>query len=247
MAETRERGSLGPGAWKAFPGVLAAPARTYGALAARPQWIGSLVLSLVLTAIASWVSLGPTLELALDSAEATMERFGLPEEERERALAEIPSPDDRSPRVLGQHIGGGVVALAVFGFLGAAVLHAIARFAGRPATFRTTLALFMPALALSCFGSLAKAGLMAASGTVEVTLGPGALLPDLGYHSPAGIFLDLFDVFSIWSLVVLVLGAERLYGVTRGAALGICGSYWGIKAVFVAGVRLFGAWMVGAV
>jgi hypothetical protein len=180
------------------------------------------------------------------TTETALDRLGLPEADRERALAELPAPDDRSAGVLAQYLGGGVGTVAVFGFLGVVLLHWIARLAGRPAAFRASLALFWPAFALSSVGSLVKAALMAGSGTVEVTLGPGALFPDLAYHSPGAIFLDLFDLFSVWNLVVLVLGAERIYGVTRGGALGICGSYWGIKALLVAGTRLFAAWMVGA-
>jgi hypothetical protein len=246
MPEAGERGGLGVGGWQAFPGVVVAPAATYAKLAQRPQWIGSFVLGLIMVAASAWVSLTPTLEVSYDSAESTMQRLGLPDEERERALAEMPAADDRSPRVLGQYVGGAMISLAIAAFLGAAVLHGIARFSGRPATFGTTLALFMPAWTISCLGSLVKAALMAASGTVEVTLGPGALVPDLPYHSLGSILLDLLDVFSIWNLVVLVLGAERLYGATRNGARGISGTYWGIKALFVAGIRLFGAWMLGA-
>lgn len=228
------------------PDLILAPRRAFERLAAAPRWIGPMIVGLVLVTVAAWVALPVTLDFSYESAAATLERMGVPEVDRVEALARMPDADDRSPRVLAQHVGGGMVGAAVFAFVGALLLHGIARAAGLAPARRATLALFFGAYVVSALGALVKASLMAAAGTIEVTLGPGALLPDLAYHSVPAILLDLFDVFSLWNLALLGIGAQGMWRVARGTAFGICGTYWILKAVGVAGSRAFASWMLGA-
>jgi hypothetical protein len=236
----------GPLGLAVVPAILTSPGGAFRRLARDPQWIGPFAAAVVLVAIGAWIALPATLEFSAQTADATMSRMGLSDEQRAEALARMPDPDDRSPGVLLRNVGGSALAMVAFGFLGAGILHGIARLAGRTPTFRRTLALFSAGYVVSGLGGLVKSGLIAASGTVEVTLGPGALLGDLPFHSVPAILLDLFDVFSLWSLAVLTIGGAVLWGTTRKSAFAVCGTFWLVKAFFTVGGRLVGAWMIGA-
>jgi hypothetical protein len=236
-------GPLGLGV---IPDILLAPGRAFARLAARPRWVGPFAAALVLAALGGWLSLSAVLDYSAEAAEAMMTRMGAPEEARAEALARMPDADDRSAKVLLQNVGGAALLTGVFGLLGAGVLHLIARIAGRVPTFRQTLALFSGAFVVTGLGALVKGALIASAGSVEVTLGPGALFPDLAYHSLPAILLDLLDVFSLWNLALLTIGGAAVWGAARGTSLGICGTYWLLKAVVVAGGRALQAWMTGA-
>jgi hypothetical protein len=105
-----------------------------------------------------------------------------------------------------------LVAAPAF-FLGALLFHVLASAFGAEPRFSQTLGLFSLAHLASAAGALAKGALVRASDTIEVTLGPGALVPGVPFESGLGIFLDLFDVFSILNAVLLAIGARVVYHV----------------------------------
>ena len=72
-------------------------------------------------------------------------------------------------------------------------------------------------------------------------------MPDSPFHSVPAILLDLLDVFSLWNLAVLAIGAAVLWGTTRKSAFAVCGTFWLVKAFFTMAGRLFGAWIMGAI
>ena len=245
-AGTIEAG-VGPLGLAVIPAILVAPENAFRRLARNPQWTGTFLVVAVLTALGAWVALTATLEYSAQTAEAAMARMGLSEGQRAEALAKLPDPDDRSPAVVIKNVGLAPVLAIVFGIVGALILHLIAKIAGRSPTLRSSLALFGAASVVSGLGALVKSGLIAASGTVEVTLGPGAAVPDLPFHSVPAILLDLFDVFSLWNLALLTIGAAVLWGTTRKSAFTVCGTFWLVKAFFLVAGRLIGAWIMGAI
>ena len=229
-----------------LPGILWAPGRAFARLAAAPRWLGPLLLVAFLTGLGAWTSLSTTLEFQIETTESMLDRLNVPEEQRAASLEKLPDPGEQTPGVLIKNVGGGMLSIVVMGLVGAGVLHLLARLMGHVPTFRQTLALYWAAALVSALGFVIKSALVSAAGTVEVTLGPGALFPDLPFHSAPAILLDLLDVFSLWNLALLGIGAGVMYRISRGAAFGISGIYWILKAVFLAGSRFFVAWMVGA-
>lgn len=235
----------GPWGFGILPGILWAPSAAFQRLAVRPAWLGPFLLVLVLHAAGAWMALPTVLEIQIDSTESMLDRLGVPEADREAALASLPDPDDRSAGVILKNVGSGVLGVAALGTVGALLIHLLARGLGHAGTFRMALALFWAAAIASGLGAFVKYGLMQAAGTMEVTLGPGALFPDLPYHSAPSILLDLLDIFSLWNLALLGIGASVMYRIPRGAAFTVAGIYWLFKAVFTAGSRFFVAWMMG--
>ncbi|MFN8176493.1 MAG: YIP1 family protein [bacterium] len=239
---TREAGS-GPLGLGVVPLLLVSPVEAFRRLAREPRWIGPFVLGVLLVTIGMWLALTVTLEASAQKAEQIMGKLGVPEAKRTEALANLPSPDDRSAAVLIRNVAVPGLIVVAFGFLMAGVLHLFVRLSGRTPAFRQTLTLFSAGFVVVALGDLVKSALMAASGTMEVTLGPGALIPDLRYDSVPSILLDFLDVFSVWNLVLLTIGGAVLWGTTRRASFGICGTFWLLKGLLVVAGRLFGAWL----
>ena len=238
-------GASGPLGLGAVAQVLTAPAAAFRAVAADPQWVGPTLVCFALAMIAGWMSLTVSLEFGADMAVAMMDRMGAPEEAIEEALAEMPAPDDRSPKVLAQHLLGQMVSPFFGILLGALVIHAGSKLMGGTAGFRASVTTVAVAMVVGMIGVLAKATLMGATGTVEVSFGPPALL-GLDYHSLAAIFLDLLDPFLIWYLIVLGIGASVVHGISRGAGFGVALVWWVLGLVPVVGMRIFMAWSLGS-
>jgi len=225
--------------------VLASPARTFRDLAARPRraWIGPMVLCAVLTAVATWITLPEMLDAAYDSAVSFMDRVGVPEGDRAEALARLPL--DVTPRVVVTQVTQSALLTAVFLLVGAAFVHFVSRMFGASSAFGPTLGMFSVGYVIWALGGLVKGVLIAVSDTVDVTLGPGALIPGIPVLSPWGIFLDLFDVFSLWHVYVLAAGLAVVARASRGTAWGVALSYWVIRCVFLAGGKGFMLWTQG--
>jgi hypothetical protein len=209
------------------------PAAAFAGIRENPAWLGPVVLCLLLTLLGTWISLPVTLRAEAQATRAIHEKFGLGREALAEALERIPDPEaltfsDVAVRLLMAGLG-----LAVTLLIAVLVFHFLGRAFGTTARFRHSLALYFLAYVASAVGALFKGVLMVAAGTIDVTLGPGALVPGLEVSSVAGRLLDLADIFSLLNLYLLAVGAEVVYRVGRGVAWGLAGSFCFLKAVLL--------------
>ena len=174
-----------------------------------------------------------------------MEKLDVPEKQVEEALHRIPEPGSLSTREAAQQVLLPVVFLLLCFFVGALTFHLLAKAFGAEPPFKLSLAIFSLAYLASALGALLKGIVARASDTIEVALSPAALLPGAGFHSALGIFLDLFDVFSILNLALLAVGAEIGFRKSRATAWTIAGSYWFLKSFIVFALRLSQSWFAG--
>ncbi len=73
---------------------------------------------------------------------------------------------------------------------------------------------------------------MAASGKL-VMQGLSALIPGDQIATPLGALLGRIDIFSIWSIILLIMGFSITYKITKGKAAVITIGYWVLGTVFV--------------
>jgi hypothetical protein len=226
-------------------GAFTASSRTFRDLAASPRgaWIGPMILCALLATATAWVMLPEILDISYTSALAMMEKMGMPEAEMEEALARIPL--EPTTPVLIQNVFSNLLLTPLFMVIGAAFVHLVSRMFGSQSRFGPTLGMFSVAYVVWALGGLIRGLVVAGADTMEVTLGPGALLPGVEYLSPLGIFLDLFDVFSIWHLIVLVTGISVVTRVSRGTGWSVGLSLWVVRSLFVAGGKAFMLWSQG--
>jgi hypothetical protein len=229
----------------AVPALFSAPSRAFQTIRDTGGWAGAFLLGLALLAAAFAVQLPQTLRYQEEVTRATMEKLDLPEEEIDAAIRSIPDPARLSAGDFAMQVLLPTLVAAPAFFLGALLFHVLASAFGAEPRFSQTLGLFSLAHLASAAGALAKGALVRASDTIEVTLGPGALVPGVPFESGLGIFLDLFDVFSILNAVLLAIGARVVYDVTSRSSSAIAGTYWTLKAVVVFLLRMTQAWFTG--
>ncbi len=229
----------------AVPALFTSPARAFEQLRANPGWIGAFLLALLLLAAAFAAQLPQTLRYQAQVTRAAMERLGAGDAEIERVVAEIPDAANLDASDLAQQILLPMVLAALPFFVGAFAFHLLARALGAEPAFRATLGVFSLAHLASALGALAKGLLIRASDSIEVTLGPGVLVPGVAFESPLGIFLDLFDVFSLANAALLGIGARVVLGLSPSAARGAAIGFWTLKAVVVFLLRLSQSWFTG--
>ncbi len=227
------------------PTVITSPTKAFADLMQRPRlaWLGPMIVVTLLTVAATWIMLPQTVEMSYEMAQRTMDRLGVPEAEQVEALAEMPL-EPTGAQVVRQVLSNVVIAPLIL-LIVAALLHvAVRMFGGRP-SFGLTLSMLCLSNVILAIGTLIFAFLVSGADTMDVTLGPGALIPDLDLYSPLGIFLDTLNVFALWYLFVLVKGIRGVAGVSDGTAWGIGVTYWVIRALFVASGKIFVAWSRG--
>ncbi|MGQ0722089.1 MAG: YIP1 family protein [Candidatus Eiseniibacteriota bacterium] len=237
-----------PGAAKGLaivPMLFSSPSSAFRRLGEDPQWLGQFVLCTVLVLVATWIRMPQDLAYQYDVTEATIERMGVPEEDRAAALAGIPDPENLSQVQAALHIAMVTVTLAALGFLGALVLWVIAKLFGPQPSYRRALSTYWTANLAAGFGYLILAVVVRAADTIEVSLGPAALVPGLTWGSLPHLFLEVFAVFSLVTLWFLALGSRFVFGAPGGAGWAIGGTFWAVTSFVSLVVSAVGSWAAG--
>jgi Yip1 domain len=236
-----ERGALTDSGAGRVLGALAAPADTFRSIAARPTWLAPLlVMMLLATVVTSMVSARIDMaQLIRHQLEATGSQPSL-----EQIDQRIETMKKFQPYLA--LLQGLVAAPAVY--LVCALLFWVAfKLLGSDlsykASFATTLHGLLPLgmvqalLAIPVIWNRASFTQDEARSGSFLASNLAAIAPD-GVGPVARALLGSVDLFSIWSVLLLVVGYRIVARVSRGAALGVVLSLWllgvALKAALVA-------------
>jgi len=91
------------------------------------------------------------------------------------------------------------------------------------------------------YGALVKWPLaLAKESVMGVSLGPAVLVSDRGYLDPLYQFLSMFDIFTVWGVVLVVIGFEKIHGFARPKAATVVVATWLLVSLIMFGIgRLF--------
>lgn len=218
-------------------GVFIAPARTFAAIARRPGWVAPLLLSTVLSVLGTAVLL-PRMDFEAVVREQLAARDETISEERvEKALAV-------QKRFAPLGYAWAVLAPTLVGLLIAAIFWLSFKAFGWELSFRqsfgATCHAFLPnllsAILLILFALRLERFNPADLG--DLVRSSPAFLVDRPANPVLHSLLQSLDVFSIWALVLFVVGYSVAAKVSRGKAAAIIGSLW---ALFVLGKAGFTA------
>lgn len=198
--------------------LVTAPGRLMDRVAVAPQWWVPGLLVLVVIAAFTWLIMpisGPEqLEMMRDSKLMRMMSEDVWQEQYEQALD--PDPVKRVIQAVGSGLTSWVMVL-LFGF----ILGFFARMGGGKGTMKQALGVVSwGAVIPFAIGSVVKVPLILATESMyEVTIGLAALVPGRDPSSVLGqVLMTYGDFFTWWGLVVLVIGFQRVFGMSRGAA-----------------------------
>lgn len=222
-------------------GVLTSPEKTFRSIAARPTWVLALVVVTVISLGAAWAVQERTD--AEEMVEGQLEMMGqdVPPEKVEEMV------EDQRKRGPAMMLGiGGAASIAVFFLVGFFFWGAF-RLMGSEMEYRHSLATlihgWMPlgvAALLNLPLILSRKSLTfeeASAGGYLLMSSPAAFAPEDASRVLKAL-LGSFDLFTIWTLILLVIGFRVVAGVSRGVALGTVLTLWlawvGAKVGFTA-------------
>ena len=220
-------------------GALFSPDETFRDIAAKPDFWVVLLIILVLTTI-SGIILAPRLEF--DSL-------------RPQMAAKNPNlgPDDLDRMVKMAGAFGKVSAYAspilvvcVFVIVAAVLLLAF-RLLGGEGTFRQAFSIVTYAWIPRVIQSVILTIIIAVKGTLDVNDIPTlvrsnpAFFVDMADHPVLFSFLSTFDVFTIWTVVLLIIGFAYMSRFTKARSATIILSIWAFITVVKLGFAAMGA------
>jgi hypothetical protein len=217
-----------------FFGILMSPRDTFAEVVTRPQWLGMMILVLVVTAVFTggflMTQVGQTAYL--DTIAEKAQQAGRTISEAEWALQEKMAPN------MGYISAGStlfivpVMWLAISGLLFAVFNVAL----GGDATFKQVFAVLVHSSAITVVQQLFVTPLNYVRESMTSATNLAVFLPMLDESGFLAKFLGTLDLFMIWSVVVLAIGLSVLYRRKTGPiAIGLFVVY-GIVALIVAAV-----------
>ena len=227
--------STGDSDFARLPGAILSPGRTFEAIARRPSWLLPIILW-----VGCSIALSAVLIPRIDYDKLIRERI----EKSGRTVPEdqVQTIVERQKRI-GPIIGyalAGLAPLAV-AFVVALVLWGAFRAFGWEATYPQALGATTHAYLPSILGSLLLIPLVVRQDTMDPSALGDLLRSSLGFlverdqkvlHS----LLSSIDVFSFWTLALLVIGFSAAARVSKKSAAAVILSLWGVFVLARAGL-----------
>ncbi len=228
--------------WSRLTGVLFSPARTFQSIAERPTWLVALLVLVVASAAANYIAAD-----RIDFEQLTRDRFEASgrtvSEDQIESTIDFQEKWGRTISVFSMVVGGPLVYL-VMALVFWVLLKLLDGDLPYRTAFATTLHSMMPWVVASLltipvvlgreeigFEEL-RAGVLTSSLAILAPEDAGAALTSL---------LSSIDVFSIWTLVLMVLGFSIAARVSKKASAGAVLGVWAIYVLAKVGLAgLFG-------
>lgn len=233
--------------WGRLIGVLVSPGETFRSIAERPTWLPALLVLVLLGG-----AVGVAIQLKTDPGDMVREqfesiKFDVPQEQIDK---EIEKAENRST---GAKIGlgaVGIVAQVVIYALLALIFWVAFKMFGSEMDYIGSLATTVHAYLPFAVGSLLNLPLMLAREkiTFEDVRNGGVLVSSLKALAPEDAsavtesLLGSFDLFTIWTLVLLTIGYKAVAKVSTAVASGIVILLW---LIWVVGKVAFTAAIMG--
>lgn len=211
-------------------GVLVAPGETFRSIAERPTWVAPLIVLVALSVGLQW-----TVRQKTDMAQAIREQteaFGveLTQEQIDEQVEKSKSPASRAVGA----VAGALIPVAV-SFLTALLFWIGFRMFGSEIRYFTSLATVLYGL-VPLFGIAPLLNIPLILGretlTTEELMSGGVLMSHLGFLAGEDTsiavrgLLQSVDFFSVWSIVLLVIGYRATARVSTATATGIVLALW---------------------
>lgn len=199
--------------------VLAAPRRTFESIAQRPSWFIPVLVLMMLSAVVFLLA-----SQKIDYAELmpTQGQAGM-------------DPDQMKGFFVGCGVAGAVLGQPLFIVVAAALFLLGFRLTGGELDFRGSLAVTAHGLMPIAVSALLSIPVILARESLDaerLQQGGGVLMSNLESLAPEGAapplvaLLSSLDIFSVWSVVLLVLGFETVARVSRGNATAVVVTLW---------------------
>lgn len=201
-----------------FVTIVTDPRGTMIAVRENPRWPAAMLAIVVMMGLYAGMTIHITGPEQVDMMQET--RWGelMSAEDIDEMYARYDDVQAKDRLINGGQAGFGMVVVI---FIAAAVYHLFAKLAGGAGSFKQTLGVIAWSSVISLgLSSLVKLPLVLARGaSMDLAIGPAVLVADRGPLDATFQLLSMFDVFSIWAVVLVVFGYECVHGFTRNKAM----------------------------
>ena len=233
--------------WGRLIGALVSPGETFLSIAERPTWLPALLVLMLLGS-----TVGVIIQLKSDPAEMVREqfesiKFDVPQDQIDKAV------EDAESRTTAAKVGmtlAGIVVQAVIYALVALLFWVAFKMFGSEMDYLRSLSTTVHAYLPFAVGSLLNLPLMLSRDkiTFEDVRNGGVLVSSLKALAPEDAsaatetLLGSFDLFTIWTLVLLTIGYKVVAKVSTAVASGVVILLW---LIWVVGKVAFTAALMG--
>jgi len=213
--------------------VLIKPSRVFDWVRENPNWWVPAVVLVVISVIVAVVSAPLGTEEALKQIQKNADQ--MPPEAIAQAKQMINSPVVVMLAVVGSFLG---VAISLL--IQSALLHLGASMFGGRSKFTvgiTTVAYAGMPIALQ---QTIQSVYMIATGKIAKS-GLSTLLSSDQINTPLAALLGRIDIFSIWAIVLLVIGFSTTYQISKGKAAAISVGYWLLGTIIMVAFAAMGS------
>ena len=200
-------------------GVYFSPRETFESINRKPNWLIPLI-ALALISTFSVVIMSPVLKTAQINAIA--ERQGISEDEAEELLQRGASIQ-KYVVPLSSFVGVFVVTLIIAGIFFLVGNY----FMGGETSYKKVLSIYCYiAFAIGLVGTIIKVPLILAKKSMSVQTSLAALLSEDARETFLYRLFSHFDIFTIWSMILMVIGMAVIYRFSTKKSAVLVGSLW---------------------
>lgn len=214
-------------------GVLLSPEKTFRSIAERATWLAPLLVLMVLNTVVGYL-----INQRIDVEQ--MMRRQMAQRDQEMSQEQIDQAVEMAEKVgpVMTLVSGLVFAPAIYLILAAVFMSAV-RLAGSEIDFQRSLSVFLYSMMTWALYSLLALPIILSRESLDPEVAQsGVLMSNLGAFAPedAGAvvkgLLSSLDAFSVWTLILLILGYRIVGRISTGASAAIMLTLW---ALYVAG------------
>jgi len=233
-----------PNPWGWMFGVIVDPANTFTQIVSHTAdphptdpaktkdttkwWLPLIVVALVAMVIAIWMVPNIIIPMQREVISEMVFEQGGTQADVDRAMSMA------SGFAMPSAIIGVFIQTFLMLFIVAGVLHLLVKMFGGKGTFRDGRAVVAYSMIVSAVGSLVKFPIMISKKTMMPEVGPTLFFPSL---EPSDRLFKLlymgFDIFTIWWLIVLIVGLAAGYRVSRGKSAAVVIILWVLMTVIM--------------
>lgn len=203
--------------------IFASPGKTFQELDRRPTWIAPLIITILVTVIATQIAFPIIMNAQLENIRSNP---NIPPE-RLQAIETQLSQNAQTQRIItvvSQVIGTPIVFLilaGIFYLMGTVIL-------GGDSTYKKVLSVLSWSYCILIISAIVSTALIIAKGNMNVSLSLALLLPADAIGTRFYTFMSKFDFFIIWFLAVFAIGFGYIYRFSTAKAFTAVGILWAI-------------------